>query len=90
MKKIMALLVAVVMIFSVAAIPASAALADSAQAVTDSFNAGDYFTAIENVFVFAQDLINAIHDLVGGIMAVVGQECAFCETIHTVEIAPAA
>ena len=39
----MALPIAVVMIFSVAAIPASAALTDSAQAVTDSFNAGDYF-----------------------------------------------
>ncbi len=90
MKKVLALIVAVVMIFSIAAIPASAALSDSAQAVADSFNAGDYFAAIENVFVFAQDLINAIHELVGGIMGVLGEECAFCETIHVVETAPAA
>ncbi len=89
MKKVLALIVAVVMIFSIAAIPASAALADSAQAVTDSFNAGDYFGAIENLFTFVQDCINAVHNLVGSIMGVLGEECAFCETIHVVE-APAA
>ena len=90
MKKVLALLIAVVMIFSLAAIPASAAVADSAQAIADNFNAGDYFAAIESLFTFAQDLIDAIHNLVGSIMGVLGEECALCETIHVVEVAPAA
>ena len=82
MKKILALLIAVVMVFSVAAIPASAALSDSAQALTDSFNAGDYEATLNNLFIFIKDFITAIHDLVGNIMAVLGEECAFCEQIH--------
>ncbi len=82
MKKILALIIAAVMMFSIAAVPASAAVSDSAQAVADSFNAGDYYATIDNVFTFAKDLAAAIHDLVGGILGVLGKECPFCEEIH--------
>ena len=82
MKKIFALIIAVVMIFSVVAIPASATVADSAQVVVDNVNAGDYFTAIESAFALAKELINEIHQLVGSIMAVVEKECAFCGVLH--------
>lgn len=89
MKKILALLVAVVMIFSIAAIPASAALKDSAQVVVDNFNTGDYFAAIENAFTFIREFIDELHTLVGTIMAILGEECAFCEELHVVtEAAP--
>ena len=82
MKKILALLVAVVMVFSIAVIPASAVLSESAQAITDSFNAGDYFTAIENTFSFIREFIDELHTLVGNIMATLGEECAFCNELH--------
>ncbi len=90
MKKILALLVAVVMVFSIAVIPASAVLSESAQVVVDNFNAGDYFAAIENTFVLINEFIDEIHALVGNIMAVLGKECAFCNELHVaVEAAPA-
>ena len=82
MKKILALLIAVVMVFSMAAIPASAALSDSIDAVSESFNAGDYESTITGVIELAKEFVAAIHDLVGSIMAVLGEECAFCEEIH--------
>lgn len=83
MKKILALVMAVVMAFSIAAVPASAAVSDSAQAVVDSYNAGDYEATVDNVFTFARDLAEAIHALVGGILGVLGKECPFCEEIHS-------
>ena len=90
MKKIIALIVAVVMMFAIVAVPASAAVTDTAQAVADNFNAGDYLAVIDGVFTLVQEIIAEIHELVGGIMGVLGEECAFCEQIHVVEIAPAA
>ncbi|MBO5936601.1 MAG: hypothetical protein J6Q79_03185 [Clostridia bacterium] len=82
MKKILALLVAVVMVFSIAAIPASAVLSESAQAITDSFNEGDLFAAIENTFTFIREFIDELHALVGNIMAILDKECAFCNELH--------
>lgn len=90
MKKVIALIIAVVMMFSIVAVPASAAFSDSLQAVTDSYNAGDYEATLNNLFTFVKDFAEAIHNLVGSIMGVLGEECAFCETIHVVETAPAA
>ena len=84
MKKILALLVAVVMVFSRAAIPASAVLSESAQVVVDNLNAGDYFAAIENIFAFIREFMDELHSLVGNIMATLGEECAFCEEIHVI------
>ena len=84
MKKILALLVAVVMVFSIAVIPASAVLSETAQVVADSFNEGDYFAAIENLFVFIREFIDELHNLVGNIMATLGKECAFCDQLHVI------
>ena len=85
MKKILALIVAVVMMFSIAVVPASATVAESGQAVVDSYNAGDYEAAIANVFTFVNDFIASIHNLVGNIMAVLEKECVFCDTLHVLE-----
>ena len=95
MKKILALVIAAIMMFSIAAVPASAAVdtnavSDSYQEVVDSFNAGDYEATIFGVIDLAKDLVVAIHELVGGILGVLAKDCPFCEEIHTVEIAPAA
>ena len=82
MKKILALIIAVVMIFSVAAIPSTAGVADSAQGVVDNYNDGNYGAALESAFSFAKDLAKAIHSLVGGILGVLDKECPFCDEIH--------
>ena len=84
MKKILALLVAVVMVFSIAAIPVSAVLAETAQGVADTFNSGDYLATLQGVFALVREFIEEIHNLVGNIMGVVGEECAFCNQIHAV------
>ncbi len=38
---------------------------------------------LEKVYADIIDLAHKIHKLVGDIMAVLGEECAFCEEIHT-------
>lgn len=38
---------------------------------------------LEKLFDDIKALAEKIHKLVGDIMAVVGEECAFCEEIHT-------
>ena len=40
---------------------------------------------LAKLFEDIKSLIEKIHTLVGGIMAVVGEECAFCEEMHTIE-----
>ena len=95
MKKILALIIAAIMMFSIAAVPASAAvdtktISDSYQEVVDSFNAGDYEATIFGVIDLVRDIVVAVHELVGGILGVLEKECPFCEEIHVVEVAPAA
>ncbi len=82
MKKFLALIISIVMIFSIAAIPSTAGVADSAQGVVDNYNAGNYGAAIDSAFSFAKDLAKAIHSLVGGILGVLDKECPFCDEIH--------
>ena len=41
---------------------------------------------IEKLYADLIDLAHKIHELVGGIMGVLGEECAFCETVHEVEV----
>ena len=41
---------------------------------------------LEKVYADIIDLAHKIHKLVGGIMAVVGKECALCDEMHTVEM----
>ena len=40
---------------------------------------------ITALFDYIEKTINAIHNLVGSIMGVLGEECAFCEELHVVE-----
>ncbi len=84
MKKVLALIIAVVMMFSVAVVPVSAlTVGEAGSEVVDSFNEKDYITTIDNIIIFIETSIDAIHNLVGKIMAVVGEECAFCEQVHS-------
>ena len=71
MKKFLALMIAVVMAFSMVAIPVSAADVNAEVEKVE--------TTVEEAFTFAEKLANAIHKLVGDILAVFDKECPFCE-----------
>lgn len=74
MKKFLALMIAVVMAFSMVAIPVSAADVNAEVEKVE--------TTVEEAFTFADKLANAIHKLVGDILAVFDKECPFCDEIH--------
>ncbi len=74
MKKFLALMIAVVMAFSMVAIPVSAADVNAEVEKVE--------TTVEEAFTFAEKLANAIHKLVGDILAVFDKECPFCDEIH--------
>lgn len=82
MKKLLALVLALVMSFSVALVPAYAADAQAEE--TEEVTVDDFFNAIETTVLLIEDTVYHIHNIVGQIMAVVGEECAFCGEIHEI------
>ena len=75
MKKFLALMIVVVMTFSMVAVPVSAACVEAEDIEKIE-------TTVEDAFTFAEKLANAIHKLVGDILAVFDKECPFCDEIH--------
>lgn len=41
---------------------------------------------LEKAYADLIDLAHKIHELVGGILGVLKEECPFCETVHEVEV----
>lgn len=74
MKKFLALMIAVVMAFSMVAVPVSAA---DAAADLEKVE-----TTVNDAFDYVESLMESIHTLVGGILAVFDKECPFCDEIH--------
>ena len=79
MKKFLALMIAVVMAFSMVAVPVSAANAADLEKVE---------TTVTDAFDYIEKLMESIHALVGGILAVFDKECPFCDEIHKSEETP--
>lgn len=104
MKKLLAVLISVVMMLSVAILPAYAAddaiiedvtaagsvedFRDGAEDVYNKVVEGDYFGAMDGAIALIEEFANAIHSLVGNIMAALGKECALCGAAHGEEVAP--
>ena len=76
MKKLLAVIMTVVMAFSIAAIPASAA----------DVTVDEFFTAVETSIDLIEDTIAQIHNIVGTILGVLGKECPMCAEIHEVNL----
>lgn len=76
MKKLLAVIMSVVMAFSIAVVPASAAAED--------VTLDDVFTAIDTSIALIEDTIAQIHNIVGSILAVLGKECPMCAEIHEI------
>ena len=74
MKKFLALMIAVVIAFSMVAVPVNA--------TETNVDIEKVETTVNEAFTFAENLANAIHKLVGDILAVFDKECPFCDKIH--------
>lgn len=81
MKKFVALIMALIMSFSIALIPASAVEIDTA-ATQETVD--EAFAAIEKAVYLIQDTIEQIHNIVGQIMTAIGQDCAMCGQAHVI------
>ena len=77
MKKFLALIIAVVMTFSMVAMPVNA---------IDAADIEKFETTANEVFDYVEKLIESIHALVGGILGVLDKECPFCTEIHGAEV----
>lgn len=86
MKKILAVVMAIVMSFSLALVPVSAAQEDVQDGISETVVTA--FDAIEKTVDLIMDTIVQVHNIVGQIMAVVGKECVLCGAMH--EILPEA
>ena len=87
MKKIIAVVLSLVMAFSLAVMPVGAVsqeeAVDKAEEIVEDVKSGDLYGAVENVYDLLVEIIDAIHSLVGSIMGMAQQECPFCEELHT-------
>ena len=80
MKKILAVVMAIVMSFSLALVPVSAAQEDVQDGVSETVVTA--FDAIEKTVDLIMDTIVQVHNIVGQIMGVLEKECPMCGVIH--------
>lgn len=81
MKKVLSLLLVLVMSFSIALVPVSAA---SQATEAKQVSVGDIIDTIETTVILIKDTIEQVHNVVGQILAVFGNECVFCEQVHEI------
>ena len=84
MKKFIALVMALLLTFSIALVP-MAADAD-AVAEKEQITAEEVIDAIEKTVILIKDTIDQIHNIVGQIMAALDKECAMCGEMHEIAI----
>ncbi len=84
MKKFLAVIMALIMSFSVALVPTYAAEAE--EEATQEITVEGVFNAIETAVILIKDTIEQVHNIVGQIMAVLGKECAMCGEIHEIAL----
>lgn len=78
MKKLLAVIMSVVMAFSIAVVPASAA-------EKEEITIDEFFETVEASLDLIEDTINQIHNIVGTILGALGKECPMCAEVHEVE-----
>ena len=79
MKKILAVLMSLVMMFSLAA-PAMAA----EEEVKDEVTVAEVLESIERTVELIKNTLIQVHNIVGSIMALLEKECPMCSEIHEV------
>ncbi len=84
-NKLIALLLAMVMAFSMFTLPAYAVEteeSEQAETTTEQTESEDVVDTIEKIFDIIIEILKMVHELVGSILVAVGEECPFCGTIH--------
>lgn len=95
-KKLLAIMLSLIMVFTMIAVPVSAAgtiAEDTAveevvgEETTDEEAAEEESVGqFHEIFEAIRNLIEAIHNLVGGIMGNLGKECPFCDEVHEKDV----
>ena len=78
-KKVLALLLSVLMVFTMVS-SSVAAVAETTP--TEKTQLEDVENKADNIFSSISGIIDGVHNLVGGIMSVLGKECVFCDEVH--------
>lgn len=79
LKKSVATLLAIIMVFSMFTSPATAVTQSADFDMTDI---EEVQTTVTNIFDTVIVIIKNVHNLVGGIMGVFGKKCPFCDKVH--------
>ena len=79
MKKFLAVIMALIMSFSVALVPVCAA---EAEVEKEQVTVEEVFSTIENAVLLIKDTIEQVHNIVGQILGVLDKECPMCGAIH--------
>lgn len=77
MKKLLAIILSIIMMFSVIAVPVSAQ-----SEIGKETKVEDVIDDASSFFDSLMGLFDAIHNLVGGIMGMLGKECPLCDKMH--------
>lgn len=76
MKKLLAVIMTIVMAFSVAVVPVSAA----------DVTVDEFFEAVDTSVALIEDTIAQIHYIVGTILGFLDKECPLCGEVHEAEL----
>lgn len=82
MKKLLAVLMSIVMMFTLAAMPASAA----DEAAGDEITFDEFVSTVELTVELIKDTLVQVHFIVGSILGILEKECPFCTEIHEFEL----
>lgn len=86
MKKFLAVIMSLVMMFSLAALPVSAAEAEEETKTEETVTLDDVFETLELTVELIEDTINKIHYIVGTILGMLDKECPLCAEVHEIVI----
>lgn len=78
-KKLLAILLSVLMVFTMVS---SSVVAVAETTATEKTDIEEVETNIGSAFDSVKGIIEGVHNLVGGILAMLGKECVFCDEIH--------
>lgn len=99
MKKFLAVIMSLVMMFSLAVLPVAAAEADlptdietstdadselDAETEDETVTLDEVFETIELTITLIEDTVRQIHNIVGSILGVLSKECPMCGEIHQI------
>lgn len=85
MKKFLAVIMSLVMMFSLAALPVAAA-EETPEPDEVTISLGDVFDTLELTVELIEDTVNKIHYIVGTILGMLDKECPLCAQVHEIVV----